>query len=183
MEKTFFDVRVFNPHATSNRNQTSSACYRKHEKEKKRAYAQRILEVEHSSFTPLVFSATGGIGRETTCFYKRHGFHARSEVGSLIQHHSLLAEMPIDLLPYLLSHTIPTRSKIFSTSCCPLPSSNRPRHHWVPYHTRLLNPLFHLKVSFFLSLLCRFCEYSCSSFVVHLIQHYFQFFSFPRWRV
>ena len=71
MEKTFFDVRVFNPHAFSNRNQTPSACYRKHEREKKRAYAQRILEVEHSSFTPLVFSATGGMGREATCFYKR----------------------------------------------------------------------------------------------------------------
>ena len=70
-EKTFFDVRVFNPHAPSNRNQTPSACYRKHEREKKRAYAQRILEVEHSSFTPLVFSATGGMGREATCFYKR----------------------------------------------------------------------------------------------------------------
>ena len=27
--------------------------------------------MEHSSFTPLVFSATGGMGREATCFYKR----------------------------------------------------------------------------------------------------------------
>ena len=70
-EKTFFDVRVFNPYAPSNKNQTPSACYRKHEKEKKRAYEQRICEVEHSSFTPLVFSATGGMGREATCFYKR----------------------------------------------------------------------------------------------------------------
>ena len=70
-EKTFFDVRVFNPHATSNRNQTS-ACYRKHERGKKRAYTQRILEVEHSFFTPLVFFLpTGGMGREATCFYKR----------------------------------------------------------------------------------------------------------------
>ena len=70
-EKTFFDVRVFNPYAPSNRNQTPSACYRKHEREKKRAYAQKILEVEHSSFTPLFFSATGGMGREATCFYRR----------------------------------------------------------------------------------------------------------------
>ena len=28
-------------------------------------------QVEHLSFTPLVFSATGGMGREATCFYKR----------------------------------------------------------------------------------------------------------------
>ena len=70
-QKTYFDVRVFNPHAPSNRNQTPSACYRKHEREKKRAYDQRIREVEHSSFSPLVFSATGGMGRKATCFYKR----------------------------------------------------------------------------------------------------------------
>ena len=70
-EKTFFDVRVFNPHVPSNKNQTTFACYGKHEREKKRAYEQRIREVEHSSFTPLVLSAAGGMGREATCFYKR----------------------------------------------------------------------------------------------------------------
>ena len=61
-----------NPLAPSNKNLTPAACYnRKHEREKKRAYDQRIREVEHSSFSPLVFSATGGMGREATCFYKR----------------------------------------------------------------------------------------------------------------
>ena len=69
-QKTDFDVRVFNPLAPFNKNQTPAACYRKHEREKKRAYDQRIREVEHSSFSPLVFSATGGMGREATCFYK-----------------------------------------------------------------------------------------------------------------
>ena len=70
-ERTFFDVRVFNPHATSNRNTTPSTCYRKHEKCKKRSYEQRILEVEHSSFTPLVMSLTGGLGPAATATYKR----------------------------------------------------------------------------------------------------------------
>ena len=70
-EKTYFDVRVFNPHAPSNKNMTLSASYRKHEREKKRAYDQRIREVEHSSFTPLVLAATGGMGNEATSFYKR----------------------------------------------------------------------------------------------------------------
>ena len=55
-QKTYFDVRVFNPLAPSNRNQAPAAVYRKHELEKKRAYQQRIQEVEHSSFTPLVLS-------------------------------------------------------------------------------------------------------------------------------
>ena len=180
MEKTFFDVRVFNPHAFSNRNQTPSACYRKHKREKKRTYAQRILEVEHLSFTPLVFSATCRRNRERSNLFLQTSWllYAHSEVGSLIQHHTLLAEMLIDLLPV----------------CSAIQSLRRARssqHHVVhspaaidltiteSHHSRLLNPLFHLK----LSLLCKHCEYSRSSFVVHLIQHYFQFFSFPRWRV
>ena len=70
-EKTYFDVRVFNPHAPSNKNMPLSACYKKHEREKKRAYEQRVREVEHSSLTPLVFAATGGLGNEATSFYKR----------------------------------------------------------------------------------------------------------------
>jgi len=70
-ERTYFDVRVFNPHAPSNCHTNPSACYRKHEKVKKRAYEQRILEIEHSSFTPLVMSSTGGLGDAATSTYKR----------------------------------------------------------------------------------------------------------------
>ena len=67
----FFDVYVFNPHATSNRQSSLAATYRKHKGIKKRAYEQRIREVEHSTFTPLVMSATGGLAAEATTFYKR----------------------------------------------------------------------------------------------------------------
>ena len=70
-EKTFIDVRVFNPHAPSNRHTQLPSCYRKHEQMKKRAYEQRIREVEHASFTPLVISATGGLANEASTFYKR----------------------------------------------------------------------------------------------------------------
>ena len=67
-ECTFFDVQVFNPHAPSNRN---SQCYRKNKLKKKRQYKQRVREVEHASFTPLVLSATGGMANEGSVFYKR----------------------------------------------------------------------------------------------------------------
>ena len=70
-ERTFSMSRVFNPHAPSNCHTNPSACYRKHEKVKKRAYEQRILEIEHSSFTPLVMSSTGGLGDAATSTYKR----------------------------------------------------------------------------------------------------------------
>ena len=38
---------------------------------KKRQYDQRIRDVEHSTFTPLVLSTTGGMGRAATTFYRR----------------------------------------------------------------------------------------------------------------
>jgi len=70
-ERTYFDVRVFNPHAPSNRCANFSTCYRKHEKLKKNSYEQRIREVEHATFTPLVLAATGGLASEANNFYKR----------------------------------------------------------------------------------------------------------------
>ena len=54
-QKTYFDVRVFNPLAPSNRNQAPSAVFRKHELEKKRTYQQRVQDVEQSSFGPWFF--------------------------------------------------------------------------------------------------------------------------------
>ena len=41
-QRAFFDVRVFNPCAQSNRNPELSAVYRRHEREKRRAYQQRV---------------------------------------------------------------------------------------------------------------------------------------------
>ena len=71
LQRTFFDVRVFNPHAPSNRHSRLASCYRKHELQKKRQYEQRAREVEHASFTPLVLSTTGGMANGATTFYKR----------------------------------------------------------------------------------------------------------------
>jgi len=50
------NVRIFNSHAPSNCTLSSDACYRRHEREKRRAYEHRVLEVEHGTFTPLVLS-------------------------------------------------------------------------------------------------------------------------------
>ena len=70
-ERSFFDIRIFNPHAPTNKKSSLSSIYKCHENMKKRAYAQRIVDVEHSSFTPVVLSVSGGLGREATQFYKR----------------------------------------------------------------------------------------------------------------
>ena len=40
------------------------------ENEKKNKYNRRIMEVEHGTFTPLIFTTTGVMGSECTKFYK-----------------------------------------------------------------------------------------------------------------
>ena len=70
-ERTFFDVRVFNPFASSNQSSSISATYVRHEKAKKRSYEERLREIEHASFVPLVFSTTGGMGKQSASLYKR----------------------------------------------------------------------------------------------------------------
>ena len=58
---TFFDVRVFNPNARRYAKQELSKTYQLNEKEKKHLCNERIMQVEHGTFTPLVMSATGGM--------------------------------------------------------------------------------------------------------------------------
>ena len=45
--------------------------YRKNELEKKRVYGKRVRMVDQASFTPLIFSCLGGMGKESLVFYKR----------------------------------------------------------------------------------------------------------------
>ena len=70
-QQAYFDVRVFNPLAATNRQTHLSACFRSHDREKRRMYEQRVREVERGSFTPLVFSALGGMSGPTEITYKR----------------------------------------------------------------------------------------------------------------
>ena len=70
-QMAFYDVRVFNPLARRYENLELQKCYELNEKEKKKSYNSRILEIEHGSLTPLVFSAMGGMGRECQKFYSR----------------------------------------------------------------------------------------------------------------
>ena len=61
-QMVFFHVRVFNPNARRYVKQELSKTYQLNEKEKKRLYNER-MQVEHGTFTPLVMSATGAMGR------------------------------------------------------------------------------------------------------------------------
>ena len=70
-QKVYFDVKVFNPNASSYRGSQVSSLYHKFEKDRRRKYEQRIREIEMSSFTPLVFSTSGGMNGCSNVFFKR----------------------------------------------------------------------------------------------------------------
>ena len=69
--RAFFDIRVLHPGAPTNKSKSLLQMYAHHEQEKKRTYNTRIIEVEKATFTPLVFSTSGGMGKEASIFLKR----------------------------------------------------------------------------------------------------------------
>ena len=77
--KTFLDVRVFNPLAKPNfqprqgrlEAPTLKSIYRPNENAPKREYNERILRIDHGTFTPMVFSTFGGIGYKGNRFLKK----------------------------------------------------------------------------------------------------------------
>ena len=70
-QSAFFDVKIFNPTAQTCHHKPLPHCYRRHKLEKRLHYEDRVLQVEHDSFTPLVFSTAGGFGSSATVVFKR----------------------------------------------------------------------------------------------------------------
>ena len=70
-QSAFFDVRVCHPNADSYKNLTTEQIYKLHENDKKRLYSSRVLEVERGTFTPLVFTTTGGMSDECQRYHSR----------------------------------------------------------------------------------------------------------------
>ena len=65
------DVRVTHPTAASQMNKPLTQIYKDHEREKKALYNDRVINTEKSSFTPLIFTTTGGMGPECVRMNKR----------------------------------------------------------------------------------------------------------------
>ena len=70
-QKSFFDLRVFNPLAPCYSGLRLDAAHAKNERDKIRKYSERIINVEQGTFTPLAFTSAGGIARQGQIFYKR----------------------------------------------------------------------------------------------------------------
>ena len=70
-QKAFLDLRVFDSNACRYLNKSSQQCHVMNEQEKKRAYNERVLQIEHGTFAPLVFSIYRIMGSECRTFYSR----------------------------------------------------------------------------------------------------------------
>jgi hypothetical protein len=71
MRKAFFDIKVVSPYAKSYVRLSSASLYRMAEKSKLREYEERIRNVEHADFSPLVFTTTGGLAPQSLLVLKR----------------------------------------------------------------------------------------------------------------
>ena len=63
-------MRITNPDTASQRGKSIDAILKSHEQEKKRQYNARVMEVEHSTFTPIVLTTKGVMGKECQIFHK-----------------------------------------------------------------------------------------------------------------
>ena len=70
-QQAFFDLKVFDPNACRYPNKSLQQCHVMNEQENNRAYNERILQIDHGAFTPLVFSINGSMGTECQKFYSR----------------------------------------------------------------------------------------------------------------
>ena len=70
-QKSFIDVRIFDPMAPCHRELTLEAAHQRNEREKIRAYGERIQHVDQGSFTPLVFTTSSGNCPKAKRFYSK----------------------------------------------------------------------------------------------------------------
>ena len=68
-QQVFFDLRVFDPNTCRYLNKLLQRFHVINENEEKRAYNERVLQIDHGTFIPLFFSIYGSMGRECHKFY------------------------------------------------------------------------------------------------------------------
>ena len=71
MRQGYFDVKVVSPFARSNAHLSPAQLFKTAERSKVREYKERILNVEHADFNPLVFTCSGGMAPQSHLVVKR----------------------------------------------------------------------------------------------------------------
>ena len=69
-QNAFFDVRITNLDNRSQQDASIKAILRKNDMDKTRQYNCHVMEMEHGSFTPLVFTMSRVMSHEFTIFHK-----------------------------------------------------------------------------------------------------------------
>jgi hypothetical protein len=71
MRHAYFDVKVVSPFARSNSHRNQVSLMKSAEKAKMREYKERIRDVEHADFNPLVFTTVGAMAPQCQIVVKR----------------------------------------------------------------------------------------------------------------
>ena len=70
-QKVIFDFRAFDPNASRYQSRSLEQCFAVNEREKKWRYIRKILEVEHVSFTLLIFTIHVAMGIKYSTFVSK----------------------------------------------------------------------------------------------------------------
>jgi len=69
-ERTFYDVCVTHPNSPTYENKSMKQIYNLHEARKMKKYNNRIIQVEKGTFTPLIYTTSGGWGPQAIRYHK-----------------------------------------------------------------------------------------------------------------
>ena len=72
-QHAFFDIKLLNPNSESYLDVPTKKVYERAERAKRGLYNERIINVEHGTFCPLVFSVSGRAGQEAKTFLRMLG--------------------------------------------------------------------------------------------------------------
>ena len=70
-QNAYFDGKISNTNAESTKLMPIKKVFQQHEREKRRKYNDMILNIDHGTFMPLIYSITGGMGPEALQYHKR----------------------------------------------------------------------------------------------------------------
>ena len=70
-ERSFFEIRVTHPNCASNEYKHLNQIYQEHEKARRSAYEERVLQAEKGSFVSLIYTTSGGMGPSCKILLKR----------------------------------------------------------------------------------------------------------------
>ena len=79
-QKAFLDLSVFGFNVCRYLNKSLQQCYVINEQEKKRVYNEKVLQIEHGTFAPFVFSVYGSMGREAVHFIQDYPIYCQRNV-------------------------------------------------------------------------------------------------------